>query len=801
MEDPQDQKRSEELKNRAVEAKRKAFEAEVHHIETETTRRAQELLQAFRMKEEQEFREKIKLADIERQTQEEALRNQETEISYKLEEVQQKRAEERRVEEEFARKKVQEEEQQRLEEIAHLKAEDERRKREEESRRQFEEQRLKEEEDKRKREEQQRRIELERQQREEEQRKQQEERQKRVRTLIENAENFLASEDYENALVEIAKALVNDPANPRALELEAFIKGIQKKDIQPAPEIEVEKPKKQKQEKVAEPLPSEIKRTRIPMIVVISIAIIIIGIIIVIQINKRVFTLPITVAVLPWTSTTNSLEENIIGSSIAEEVVNRLECAKPIHMMGYSSAYNLAHHAKDYTRDAFRSGYSYIFQGKVTRTDDNISVDVKFIDSLGKEGWRGHYEKPLKGLADLPREISKGLVKALDISDEDYSLGFLAPRTSTNADAYLLYLRGLELLHRETYESYENAYLLFLQAVQQDPTFAEGLSAAADVLASMLDKGWSRGDSVHVQSIHLAEASIRANPLLYRGYYTLGKLFSYKKEYLKALANLDSALVLAPNNNLIYFETGKIYLKVGKFNDAINAFLQAQKVNSYDPDVLRTLALAHQLAGTPWKSMQYHEAALKCVNDSLSYLAGPFINTILSDPDLRLKQSNRIVAACFRLINSNSQDYAVLYQLAHLRQVMGDVEGEDMLKKTENTIQDILRKNPKDTRALAYLALTLTRLGRFSDAIGIADRAVLMDPMNAEVKYHVAQMYSIQMYSQKENKLDEKKKELSLKYLGQALMLNYTLEELTSADFYNMFDRAEFKSIIQDELK
>jgi len=220
-----------------------------------------------------------------------------------------------------------------------------------------------------------------------------------------------------------------------------------------------------------------------------------------------------------------------------------------------------------------------------------------------------------------------------------------------------------------------------------------------------------------------------------------------------------------------------------------------------DTEILQNIAAVYQLVGSTKQGMPYHEAALKYSADPLAYLSITLSDAISGDPDLRLNQSNRIIAASYRRINMNSNDYITLYHLARLRQIMGDTDAVDILRTTADVLQNLLQNNPKDSHVLVYLALTLTRLGRYSEAITAAERAAALAPSDDFVKYRIAQTYSLQMYDQKEKKLNEKKKETALKYLREALALNYRVIEITNSDFYNMFDQPDFRALIQEPLK
>ena len=126
----------------------------------------------------------------------------------------------------------------------------------------------------------------------------------------------------------------------------------------------------------------------------------------------------------------------------------------------------------------------------------------------------------------------------------------------------------------------------------------------------------------------------------------------------------------------------------------------------------------------------------------------------------------------------------------------GGLEADSLLKKAEGILRKEVQIHPKNSDAMMYLALTLTRLGRYPEAIALANNAAAFDRDNAVVKYRIAQMYSVQMYSHKKKEIDANKKNEALKALREAVAIHYRLDELTSADFYNFRDQDEFHSIV-----
>jgi hypothetical protein len=183
--------------------------------------------------------------------------------------------------------------------------------------------------------------------------------------------------------------------------------------------------------------------------------------------------------------------------------------------------------------------------------------------------------------------------------------------------------------------------------------------------------------------------------------------------------------------------------------------------------------------------------------DSSAYVTGILSEAITSDPDLRLRDGHRIVTACFRRLQAVPGDYNAMYCLARLRQVMGNEEAESLLHTLQRMMQAEIQQAPKNANALMIMAKTLTRLGRFPEGADFAQKALSIDTGNVEIRYQVAQVYAMQMYSIKKKGTDQGKKDAALYELHRAVSRSFRIEQLVSADFFNMVDQPEFQGLLQ----
>lgn len=804
-----------DLEGRIAKAKTDSYNEAANKLDEEISERARNIISLRKSREEQDFKNLLQNAEVRKETEKNKIKSGANEYFDKLSKELRSKIELRIKREEEERRKAEEEERrlqalrrQQLEEETRLENERINKERAEEARlRREEELRIQDENRKRKEAEEQNRIEEENQrlaliskQKEDEKRIKDAEKSSRIRALLASANEYLSSGDSDLALVEVAKALVNDPTNPEALELEKKIRGARPQPVQADAGTTEGKQKSKTPSLKKSETPSPLIKKRISFKYVAGIIglIAVVVILITLQMKKYVFNLPVKVAVMPWISQSNTLESNIIGTSLAWEVSDKFASYSGKPVLNYSSTYRLFQRTSLPEREIYQQGYTFLLTGDVEKTGTSFMLKLRLTDSLGNEVWSSKLPSVQSDLVLLPAEVVKQLADVLKIKIPDDHSARKLNVTSKNPDSYIFYLRCREMLNRKTPESLKNAYDLILQGIQEDPKFAEGLALASDILSSMYDKELITGDSVIDRAKNLASAAIGSNPTLDKGYIALGKTYAFEKNYSKALICYDSALSLCANNSDAMFEKAKVLFKTGKIQEAFELFSQVFRLDGCNPEILETYGEAHQLTGRYPAGMVYHELGTRYTLDSLSYLAGPVSDAILADPELRLAQSQRVLTACAKRMMVNQDDYHTLYSYSRLKQVMGHLDSDTQLKKLRNLLTELIRKSPNDAMPVAYLALAETRLGRFPEAVSIAERAMSIEPKNARVKYKVAQMYALQMYSQKEKRYDEKKKNESARYLREAISLNYKFDELVNADFFNMFEKQDFKSALQE---
>lgn len=686
---------------------------------------------------------------------------------------------ERRQQEEVARKEREEAE--RTEAIK-KKTEEELRRREEEIRRRREE----EERRKREREEQARREEEERQRQTEEEeriRREQEEKE-RIANTLKAAEEQLAQNAFDAALAELEPVLATDPMHTEALTLKEKIqtakasfeaeqaKAAEEAAIQAAVEA-APKPAEEVAELKKEKRPASKKSYKGLIVSAVGAVVIAVAGVVIFQLTQSLFEGNRYIAVFPFTSAANSPEERTLGTAIAHETATLLGYASNARILDPSTAVNLHRTTRNPEQQANKFNFIFTVKGSISMTGTMINATVEIIDTAGNKLWTGKVEKPRDRLAELVGEIAGKIAETFTLTLDNTRL----ESSASKADAYLTYLRSRDLIYGDR-SALREARRLFLEASTTDPRFAEAYAAAAHVHFHMYETGMETDERLLTEAETLARKALEIRPTLAEAHAVLGGVAIFHKRYSAAISSLQKALELMPSNSETLRLLSLVYAISGTGDQALDYATRADELNPADADVLTTSALVHQRFGKAKEAMAYFDRALPYISDTSTYLATTAGNTLLAS-----YQYDRAIALFEKRVALNPRNYVDHYKLARAYQLAGKgfPVWSKAFEKTIAVIQQELQSRPQDARAAVYLALALSRYGRYQEAEESGKRALRLSPDDLTIKYKIADMYSIQ-----------KKKDEALKALRDAVATRYILEEIVDLDLFNVSEESEF---------
>ncbi len=505
-----------------------------------------------------------------------------------------------------------------------------------------------------------------------------------------------------------------------------------------------------------------------------------------------------TLAVLPWTHPGGESGLDVFSRALPEVVVGLLSSAPAtVDLLGYTTTTTLSALGGNPAAPLIRLGYSHFLRGTLSRKDSTFIVHVELSDSAGAALWSGDYQRDTTGLVLVPHEIALGLRTFF----RDASPGSGNGVQVSNADAYLLYLRGLNAMREPGGRGVDEAINTFSRSIGLDSTLAEsraGLSMA--LVAKRGTGGPDSGDDLE-DALKEAAAAISLAPRSGCGYLAMSRALIERHRYVEALEMLDSASIRSPGETTIPHLRGLTFFRSGRPDQALVILQRAYRLDPRNVELLSLIATVNQVNKAFDKALWHRETAMFFSEDTLRYLAGPFSDVVMLDPTLTLGQGQRVTSACLQLLAQDPNDAPVLYSIARILQVSGEIEeSQKYFSRLEATLRAEIRQNPGVIGPRMYLGLTLTRLGRYADALALGEAALASDPKSAEAKYLLARIYALQMYSPQTKSVDSVKEARAIDLLRDAVNDRFSDAEICSADLYNIYFQSDIRKALGMEV-
>jgi adenylate cyclase len=330
------------------------------------------------------------------------------------------------------------------------------------------------------------------------------------------------------------------------------------------------------------------------------------------------------IAVLPFDNMSGDPEQEYFSDGITEDLITDLSRISGVFVIARTTVFTYKGRSVTVRQVGDDLGVHYVLEGSVRKAGNRIRVNAQLVDARsGRQLWADRYDREITDVFVLQDEVTKKIVSALAVEltvDEEQHL---RQATKVDPEAYDVFLRGLELYRRYTFETRAEARELFERAIELDPSFARAHAGIA--LTRLFD-------------------------------YIEGSVSSPERSLQQSLEMAEHALALGNSVPQVHFAASFVYLQLGRHEDSIAAARRAIELDPNYADGYVQLALSLIFAGRP-------EAAIDQIANAMRLNPWhPFLYTwILGHANFVLGRYEEAIPLFEKVIESNPQ-----YQDGHL---------------------------------------------------------------------------------------------------------------------------------------
>jgi len=278
----------------------------------------------------------------------------------------------------------------------------------------------------------------------------------------------------------------------------------------------------------------------------------------------------VTICVLPFANMSGDPEQEYFSDGITEDIITDLGKISALSIVSRNTAFSFKGVKSDLAQIARQTKASHVLVGSVRKAGARVRITAQLVAGANDaQIWAERYDRDLNDIFALQDEISKAIVAALRLTLLPEETQALGQRSTTNPDAYKLYLMARQFWLLDNERNNEVVVRICERVVQIDPNYAQAWATMALAQWNMFWLGErGRGDDGE----RAAATALRLDPQLADAHAAMGAALRAKGRFEEGLQACLNALRLEsdsyPGNRI----AGLCLLGLKRFDEAIRHF-------------------------------------------------------------------------------------------------------------------------------------------------------------------------------------------------------------------------------------
>jgi eukaryotic-like serine/threonine-protein kinase len=319
-----------------------------------------------------------------------------------------------------------------------------------------------------------------------------------------------------------------------------------------------------------------------------------------------------SVAVLPFENVGSDPGAEYLSEGITEGIINRLSPLPKLKVMARSTVFRFKGRGADAQTVGRELRVRGVVTGRVKFVGERLIVNAELADANdGAQLWGEQYNRPLHDIVALQEEISHEIAEALRVKLTGAEKKRLRKKTTTNSEAYQLYLKGRHQWNKRNEESLNRGIAFFRAAIDADPSFAGAYAGLADSFVTLATNIPLPPREAMPRAKAAAEKAIEIDENLAEAWASRAAVrWWFDWDNAGAEADYKRAIELNPNYATAHDGYAMLLCARGRFGEAIEQLTKAA-----DLDPLSLIIAVH--AGWPHYFARDYEAAIRCFDKAL----------------------------------------------------------------------------------------------------------------------------------------------------------------------------------------
>ena len=273
-------------------------------------------------------------------------------------------------------------------------------------------------------------------------------------------------------------------------------------------------------------------------------------------------------------------QQEYFADGVADDVISALSQYHQLAVIARSSTFTFKGKATSAREVAHLLGVRYVLEGTVRQYNERVRVAAQLIDAVsGEHLWAERYDRTLDDILAVQEDISRQIVIRIapEIRHAEHRRTKRLPPHALHAYDLAMQADALVQVPIEGETSAEQelvlaqrAVTLAERAVAADPTGSSAYSALAKANIALVERLQFQPERAAALDRAAAAAGVlrRLDPSGYAAYLVTGQVCIRQRRMREAVANLQRAHELNPNNFEVLYELGWAEFNLGLVSEA-----------------------------------------------------------------------------------------------------------------------------------------------------------------------------------------------------------------------------------------
>jgi eukaryotic-like serine/threonine-protein kinase len=287
-----------------------------------------------------------------------------------------------------------------------------------------------------------------------------------------------------------------------------------------------------------------------------------------------------SIAVLPFVNASSDPDMDYLSDGLTQGVINGL-CRMPqLRVIARSTAFRYKGHADDPQKIGANLNVRAVLTGRLAKRGDMLKLEAELMDvSTGSQVWGEQYSRKLSDAAGLEQDVTTDISEKLRVRLSTDQKDKLAQRSTDNAEAYQLYLKGQYFLLTLKEDNGEKAIEYFESAIAKDSNYALAYAGLATVYVAFSDTVMPPSEAMSRAKEAVSRALALDNSLAEAHRARADIMFNYDWDWPSAEREYRRAIELSPSYAEAHHQYGWLLAMSGKTSEAIAELKLAQQLD------------------------------------------------------------------------------------------------------------------------------------------------------------------------------------------------------------------------------